>query len=217
MRKKIGLAFFLFVFCGLVSFSQIEVNIDSLYNVFADSSKYDNILRIKLFGMNSEWENGYIVTLKRDTIVGQIKLHEDGIHASVKNGQAVKKYRADKYFAVRYGKRFFVSKKLDGYLVNAELLESGKINLYAYEQVYKGAILMGAGGQHRTSYYFENEKYIYGPFSSNWTDFRKSSAFESCIGDYKTLLNKYVNKEFKFSDLRIIIKIYNYWCNKNFR
>jgi hypothetical protein len=216
--KKIRLIIVFIFFGESLLLSQTKVNIDSLYQVFYNTTEYNEFLRVKLFTMNSEWEDGYIVSLKGDTIYGQIKLHESGIHASVKNANMEKKFRADKYLTLKYGGRKFVSKKLDQYSVNAELLDSGKINFYAYEQIYKSGSLAGYRPQHITLFYMEKNNIIYGPFYSSWEDFTDGfSLLSECINDYNELLIKVKNKEFKYSDLWIIIKIYNYWYNINFR
>ena len=213
MKKTSFIFFFLFI-CDLALFSQIDVNIDSLYQVFSSSSKYDLILRAKLFTMDSEWDTGFVITTKLDTIKGQIKLLGDGIHVKVRNNQLDKKYRADKYIRLQYGYRIFISKTLENFPVNAELLDSGKINFYSFETANTNY----TQAEIATRFYLEKDKIIYGPYHSDWKDFGSGfTLLSECIGDYKTLSNRVQNKEFKYSDLWIIIKIYNYWYKKNFR
>jgi hypothetical protein len=62
----------------------------------------------------------------------------------------------------------------------------------------------------------EKDGVVYGPFSSNFKDFiYGSSVVSECVKDYTDLYERIQQKKFKYSDLRAIVKIYNFWYAKN--
>lgn len=211
------LLFFLFNFNTL--FAQADVNIDSLYNIYSENVKYDYLFRDKLRSSVHEGNSGYLIDLKGDTIFGQLFLNVDGIHVKVKNENFKNNYRADKYRILKYGERTFISKKFDMFAVNAEILESGKIKFYAFEQNEQATpspINMSINHSGTVVFYLEKDSVIYGPFNSNFIDFLDGfSLVSASIKDYKTLYERVQQKQFKYSDLRTIVKIYNNWYEKS--
>lgn len=185
------------------SYSQESECINSIYKTIDDVKYRDNFGAIK-FLRKSEWQNGFVVMNNGDTLFGKVLLNINGIHIDFKNAVGVQRFRADKYKCFRCGEHFFISKKFDGYHVNAELIEKGKVCFYAYEQISRQEYL--------SLFYVEKGSDIYGPFTLDWFESATSRSWiYDCFGDYPSLITIMEKEPIKFPDLFKACKTYNCW------
>lgn len=191
--------------------------IDSIYQNSSRNEAYQGNFEDKIFIIKSNWKKGYIIMNEGDTLIGEIKIHTDGIHIYFRNETLKKKLRADKYKVFKYDKHFFASKKFDNYPFNVEIIELGPISLYAYEQHsnYPGM----AGGTMRVDlvqFYVEKGSAVYGPFNLNYKDILLDKSWiNECFSDCPYLLSKIPQKNLKFPELLKACQSYNCWYYNN--
>jgi hypothetical protein len=209
--KTIFFVFFSYLFFESALKSQEFSCIDSLYETTYNVNEYANIYENKL----TKWKKGYMIVSLGDTVFGEVKLHSSGIYAFVRNKGTKKKFRADKYLALKIGDHYFESKKIDKYNINVELLERGEINFYAYEQ---HSAYPGIGSVNQLQFYIEKGTNIYGPFNLRWLDnMINNSWINDCFSDCPYLLERIPPNNPNFTDILRACRAYNCWFKKNFR
>ncbi len=197
------------------SYSQESDCIDSIYRNSKSDESYQDLYSGKFLIKNTQWKNGFVIMDSGDTLIGEVRLYKRGIHIGFRNQSIDKKIRADKYISFKYGDRFFVSKNFTGYPANLELIEKGKLCLYAFEQyvAYPGFTVNDVF----ISFYIEKGKKVYGPFNLDWTDnVGKKSWLNDCFGDCQSLILIIQYKTLKFQDLLKACKAYNCWYQNTF-
>lgn len=190
--------------------AQRSVCIDSIFN----DSQLTNAKYISPFGgaynTKAEWKDGYVVLNNGDTLFGEIRLHRSAIKIYFRNPEKEKKYKAYNYISFKYGDSQYFQKTLEKYPVNAKLIESGPVSLYAYEQHSWYPFFRFV---HELNFYAVKNSKVYLAYRGEWTNiFVKKSWIADCFGDDADLIDKLKDEKLDYSDLVKSVKAYN--CGK---
>lgn len=190
------------------TFNLTAQQVDCLNSIFnlseLDNEKYSSPFEVYL---NPKWEEGFLTLNSGDTLYGELKLHRSAIKVKFRNQNKKKKYKAYKYISFKYGDRLFYQKTLDKFPVNAELIESGTISLYAHTQhswipFFRIDPIL--------DFYAEKDSQIFLIHRGYWYNaLLPKSWLEKCFSDYPELYEKINGKKLSYSEIIKSIRTYN--------
>lgn len=169
---------------------------------------------------------GYIVTLKNDTIRGKVKdnfptrfsfapkkiafIDNSGIEKVYmpKNLSGYSKADIDNYLSVDFGNgKNFLKIEIDGYISLLSIKGKGTSTMYFPNGA--GGTTMSMGGTYETETFYLYRKHD-GTFLEV-TKFGFKDWVANFLADYAKLKDMILNKELGYNDIEIIVRMYNNW------